>query len=150
MSQSCDTGDWYLFLLFAAFCDKRLHSCDKAINSRREVYRCDRLWAGVSRARITRCSRKQNMRKIVLATAVAVGALALSACSEKTQEAASDTADSMAADAQSNMNAAGDAVAGAADDAAAAVNNAGDAADAAGNAAEAQMQDESPSEAAAD
>ena len=61
------------------------------------------------------------MRKIVLVAAIAAGALSLAACSEGTEEAATDAADSAMADAEANMEAAGDVVDDAAAEAGAAV-----------------------------
>jgi hypothetical protein len=98
--------------------------------------------------------KDNTMRKIVLAAAIAAGALSLAACSEGTEEAAGEAADSAMADAEANVEAAGDAVEGAAADAGAAVEGAADsAADTASDAAagaEAEVQDETTSEAAAD
>lgn len=83
------------------------------------------------------------MRKIILAAAVAGAALSLTACSEKTGDAAETTVDSAAADTAANADAAGEAVEGAVDDAAAEV-------DGAAAAVEADVQDESTAEAQAD
>jgi hypothetical protein len=52
-----------------------------------------------------------SMRKIALLAAASAAALSLAACSEKTQETAEATGESMAADAQTNADAAGQAVA---------------------------------------
>ena len=45
------------------------------------------------------------MRKIILAAAIAAGALSLAACSEKTEDAAGEAVDAAAADASSNAEA---------------------------------------------
>jgi PBP1b-binding outer membrane lipoprotein LpoB len=45
------------------------------------------------------------MRKIVLVAAIAAGALSLAACSQQTEEAAEDTADSAMADTEANVDA---------------------------------------------
>src|SRR5688500_15777225 len=47
----------------------------------------------------SRCLRIENMRKIVLVAAIAGAALSLAACSENTEEAAGEAADSAMADA---------------------------------------------------
>ena len=82
------------------------------------------------------------MRKIVLVAAIAGAALSLAACSESTEDAAGDAADSAMADAE------------AVDDAAADVGEAADAtvqgAEDAAAEAEAEVQDETTTEAAAD
>jgi hypothetical protein len=65
-----------------------------------------------------------NMRKIVLAAAIAGAALSLAACSSKTEDAASETADSAAADASANADVAASAVTGAAADATSATSEA--------------------------
>jgi predicted small secreted protein len=83
------------------------------------------------------------MRKIVLVAAIAAGALSLAACSEQTEDAAGEAADSAMADTEANMEAAGDMVGGAADEA-------GDAISGTANEAEAELHDESEAEAAAD
>ena len=49
------------------------------------------------------------MRKIVLVAAIAAGALSLAACSEQTEDAAGEAADSAMADTEANAEAAGDA-----------------------------------------
>ncbi len=90
------------------------------------------------------------MRKIALFAAAAGAALTLAACSEKTEDAAATTADSIAADTEANMEAAGDAVAeGAAAATDAAATGAAAATDAAA-AAEAEVQGESTEEAKVD
>ena len=48
------------------------------------------------------------MRKIVLVAAIAAGALSLAACSESTEDAAGEAADSAMADAEANTEAAAD------------------------------------------
>src|SRR5262245_31646027 len=60
----------------------------------------------VRRASRSRCSRIDNMRKIVLAAAIAGAALSLAGCSQETQDAAEDTADNAMADAEANAEAA--------------------------------------------
>lgn len=79
------------------------------------------------------------MRKIIIAS-MAAAAFSLAACSEKTQDAASETATSAADDAAAAGDVAADAAAGAADATAAAADEAADAtaaaADKAGNAVE--------------
>jgi cytoskeletal protein RodZ len=45
------------------------------------------------------------MRKIVLVAAIAAGALSLAACSQQTEEAAEETADSAMADTEANVDA---------------------------------------------
>ena len=57
----------------------------------------------------------KHMRKIVLVAAAAGAALSLAACSEKTEDAATETADSAMADTEANAEAATDTVEGAAD-----------------------------------
>jgi len=59
----------------------------------------------------------KHMRKIILVAAAAGAALTLAACSEKTEDAATETADSAMADTEANAEAAGDAVEGAATEA---------------------------------
>src|SRR5690606_17175850 len=93
--------------------------------------------------------RNRLMRKIVL-VAAAVGALSLAACSEGTQDAAGDAADSAMADAEANMEAAGEAVDDAAAEAGAAIDSAGEATDEAATEVEADVQDETTTEAAVD
>ncbi|AKH43651.1 type IV secretory pathway VirB6-like protein [Altererythrobacter atlanticus] len=90
------------------------------------------------------------MRKIVLAAAVAGAALSLAACSEGTEEAAGDTVDSAMADTEANVEAMGDAAEGAMDEAGEAVDAAGEATDQMGDEIEADVQDETVEEAAAD
>jgi hypothetical protein len=100
---------------------------------------------------IQSCSKEQRtMRKILLAAAAGAAALTLSACSEKTEDAAAETADSAAADASANAEAAGETVDSAASDTATAAANASDAATDAAAAAEADVQGESTTEAKAD
>jgi hypothetical protein len=116
--------------------------CHKAATIQAAGTRCK---AGFARRRIirqcalnTRCLRKQNMRKILLVAALATG-MTLAACSETTEDAAEETADSAMADTEANMEAAGDTVDATADAVAE---------DAA--AVEADVQDETVEEAAAD
>jgi len=90
------------------------------------------------------------MRKIILAAAVAGAALSLAACSEGTEDNAEATMDSMAADTEANMDATGAAVDDAAADVGAAADNAGEATDQMGDEIEADVQDETVGEAAAD
>jgi hypothetical protein len=90
------------------------------------------------------------MRKIVLAAAIAGAALSLSACSESTEDAAGETVDNAMADAEANAEAAGEAVEGAAADVGAAADAAVEGADDAAAEAEAEVQDETTTEAAAD
>ena len=55
------------------------------------------------------CSKEhRTMRKIILAAAAGAAALTLSACSEKTEDAAAETADAAMADAEANADAAGE------------------------------------------
>jgi hypothetical protein len=91
-----------------------------------------------------------NLRKIALVAAIAGAALSLAACSEGTEEAAGEAADSAMADAEANADAAGAVVEDAASEAGAAVDAAGEATDEAGTEVEADVQDESKAEAAAD
>ncbi len=83
------------------------------------------------------------MRKIVLASAIAVSALGLAACSETTEENAENTVEGAAADTETNLDAIGDEVEEAGAETEAAVEDAT-------TEAEADMQDESEAEAAAD
>jgi hypothetical protein len=73
----------------------------------------------------------QDMRKIILAAAIAGAALSVAACSSQTADSSTEAADAAAADVSANADAAASAVTDAASDAAGAV------ADAASNAAEA-------------
>jgi hypothetical protein len=74
---------------------------------------------------IQSCSKEQRfMRKIILAAVAGAAALTLAACSEKTEDAATETADSAAADASVNADAAGEAAADVATDAAATASDA--------------------------
>ncbi|QNE05822.1 hypothetical protein [Croceicoccus marinus] len=90
------------------------------------------------------------MRKIILAAVAAGAALSLVACSEGTEENAEATMDSMAADADANM----DAVEATAEDAAAeaemATDSAMEATDEAAAEVEADVQDETVTEAQVD
>ena len=81
------------------------------------------------------------MRKIVLVAAIAAGALSLAACSESTEDAAGEAADSAMADAEANTEAAADAVGDAAAEAGDAVDAAADATDEAATEVEADAQD---------
>ncbi|WP_370183738.1 hypothetical protein [Alteriqipengyuania sp.] len=56
------------------------------------------------------------MRKIVLASAIAVSALGLAACSEETTDAAEETVEGAAADTEANLEAAGEGIEDAAAD----------------------------------
>jgi hypothetical protein len=95
-----------------------------------------------------------NMRKIILAAAAGALALTVSACSEKTEDAAAETADSAAADTAANADAMGEAVDATATDAAATASDAAATASAAATDAaattEAAAQGESTTEAKAD
>ncbi|WP_232308173.1 hypothetical protein [Tsuneonella dongtanensis] len=93
---------------------------------------------------------QRTMRKIILAAAAGAAALTLSACSEKTEDAAAETADAAMADAEANADAAGEAVDGAADATAEAAGDAAAATTEAAAAAEGEMQDETAAEAKAD
>jgi hypothetical protein len=86
------------------------------------------------------------MRKIVLAAAIAGAALSLAACSEGTEEAT----DAAMADAEANVEAAGEAVDEAAAEAGEAIDAAGEAVDEAAADVEADVQDQTEEEAAAD
>ena len=88
------------------------------------------------------------MRKIVLAAAIA--GLSLAACSEGTEDATGEAMDSAMADAEANMEAAGETVDDAAMEAGEAVEDAGEATDQMGDEMEADIQNESVDEAAAD
>lgn len=94
------------------------------------------------------------MRKIILAATIAAFALTVSACSESTEDAADAAVEGAADDTAANVDAAGEAVEGAAVDTGAAVETGADAvvagAEAGAAAAEAEVQDETPAEAAAD
>jgi hypothetical protein len=80
---------------------------------------------GIVAARFANCSRNDiTMRKIILAAAIAGAAFSVSACSDKTADAASETADSAAADASANADAATSAVTDAAADATSATSEA--------------------------
>jgi hypothetical protein len=141
---------------------------------RQIVANCGRIWAKMCECpcaatflplfRIgtvsTRCTQPTlfkgttTMRKIILAAAAGAAALTLSACSEKTEDAAATTADSAAADTAANADAMGEAVDNAADNTAAVAADAADttaaAATDAAAAAEANVQGESTEEAKAD
>lgn len=94
------------------------------------------------------------MRKIMLVASIAAAALAVSACSEGTEDAAEATVEGAADDTAANVDAAGEAVEGAAVDTGAAVATGADAvvagAEAGAAAAEAEVQGGTPAEAAAD
>jgi type IV secretory pathway VirB6-like protein len=94
--------------------------------------------------------KDNTMRKIVLVAAIAGAALSLAACSESTEDAAGEAADSAMADTEANVEAVGDAAGDAAAEAGAAVDAAGDEAAEAGAEVEADAQDETEAEAAAD
>ncbi len=79
------------------------------------------------------------MRKFFTVAMVATAALGLAACSEKTQDNAAETADSMGNDVENAADATGEAI----DNTGAAIANEG-------TAVEATVQDESMNEAAAD
>jgi hypothetical protein len=102
-----------------------------------------------------KCSKEQRiMRKIILAAIAGAAALTLSACSEKTEDAAATTADSAAADTAANADAMGEAVDATATDAAATASDAAATASAAATDAaattEAAAQGESTDAAKAD
>ena len=90
------------------------------------------------------------MRKIMLVASIAAAALAVSACSQGTEDAAEATVDGAVDDTAANVDAAGAAVEGAVDDAGAAVYEGADAVAVGAAAAEGEIQEETPAAAAAD
>ncbi|MBB3034620.1 outer membrane murein-binding lipoprotein Lpp [Erythrobacter lutimaris] len=90
------------------------------------------------------------MRKIILASAIAVSALGLAACSETTEENAEDTVEGAAADTEANLDAMGDEMEEAAADTEAAAEDATAEAEEEATEAEADIEGETEAEAAAD